>query len=103
PAVAASAIAPDPLPWVAAIWLIGACSAFVLLVRAQRRFVRALGRLLPLDTDVVRAESSSGSPALVGAWRPRIVLPADFETRYDAAERALILAHERTHRARGDA
>src|SRR3546814_1664118 len=34
--------------------------------------------------------------------RARIVLPADFDVRYSADERALILAHERIHRARGD-
>src|SRR3546814_629662 len=34
--------------------------------------------------------------------RARIVLPADFDARYSADERALILAHERIHRARGD-
>src|SRR4029077_12446784 len=55
------------------------------------------------SSDVLRAESTCGCPALVGAIRPRIVLPADFEQRYDGRERELILAHERTHRARGDA
>jgi len=40
---------------------------------------------------------------LLGAWRPRIVLPSDFETRYSGAERALILAHERAHLRRNDA
>jgi beta-lactamase regulating signal transducer with metallopeptidase domain len=40
-------------------------------------------------------------PALVGVLRPRLVLPADFATRFDAQERALILAHEEVHRVSG--
>src|SRR3546814_2308116 len=50
---------------------------------------------------LLRAGSSTGLPAVVGL-RARIVLPADFDVRYSADERALILAHERNHRARGD-
>jgi hypothetical protein len=42
-------------------------------------------------------------PAVVGLIRPRIHLPADFEERFSAAERDLILAHERSHVARQDA
>lgn len=51
---------------------------------------------------VLRAASADIGPALVGAWRARIVLPADFERRYDATERALILAHEAMHARRHD-
>jgi hypothetical protein len=36
-------------------------------------------------------------PAVIGTLAPRIVLPADFETRYSAEERRVILAHERVH------
>jgi hypothetical protein len=39
---------------------------------------------------------------VVGVWRPRLWLPADFEQCFDAAERALILAHERVHLRRHD-
>jgi beta-lactamase regulating signal transducer with metallopeptidase domain len=51
---------------------------------------------------VLRATSADVGPALVGAWRTRIVLPADFERRYDTTERALILAHEAMHARRRD-
>jgi bla regulator protein blaR1 len=91
-----------PQPWIAALWLAGVACSTLWLARRQRRFVRALGRLVP-DGDRLRAQTSAGCPALVGAWRPRIVVPADFEQRFDAAERDLILAHERLHRAHGDA
>jgi TonB family protein len=53
-----------------------------------------LQRLLAERTDV--------GPAVLGALRPRIVLPADFHTRYSPDEQALILAHERSHQRRGD-
>ena len=47
------------------------------------------------------AQGKTG-PAVMGALWPRIVLPADFQTRFDARERGLILLHERTHIHRGD-
>jgi TonB family protein len=43
-----------------------------------------------------------GCRRVMGVLRPRIVLPADFLQRYDAAERALIVRHERLHIVRGD-
>jgi bla regulator protein BlaR1 len=101
--VDAMQVAFDPLPWILAMWLLGAGLALTGLLLQQRNFVRALGRLSAIDTGVLRAESTSGCPALVGALRPRIVLPSDFEQRYDVRERELILAHEQAHRARGDA
>lgn len=42
------------------------------------------------------------SPLLIGLRRARIIVPLDFDTRYDSEEQALILAHERAHRQRGD-
>ncbi len=90
-------------PWLFAVWLAGLAMALALFVRQQRRFVRGLGQLSSIDADTAIAQTIAGCPALVGAWRPRIVLPADFEQRYNGDERVLILAHERSHRARGDA
>jgi beta-lactamase regulating signal transducer with metallopeptidase domain len=104
PVAAAAATTFDPRPWLVALWLAGAGLAAAWLVLQQRRYLRSLGRL-EADTEarVLRSGSVFAGPALVGAWRPRIVLPADFEERYDARERALILAHEEVHRRRGDA
>jgi len=103
PLAVAAAPAFDPMPWLALVWLFGTVGCAVSFVGQQRRFVRSLGHLSSCDDDTVHAQTTAGCPALVGAWRPRIVLPADFERRYDNAERKLILAHERAHRARGDA
>jgi TonB family protein len=103
PLTTAAAPSIDPTPWLGAAWLFGVLICLALILRQQRRFVRALGDLSPDVDRTFRAQATAGCPALVGALRPRIVLPADFERRYDRAERELILAHERTHRARGDA
>ncbi|HET7064932.1 MAG TPA: TonB family protein [Rudaea sp.] len=103
--LAASAAASDTdlSTWLIATWLLGFAAAFLILAWQQRRFVRGLGRLTVSGDQTLRAEATAGCPALLGAWRPRVVLPADFEQRYSMVERELILAHERTHRARGDA
>jgi bla regulator protein blaR1 len=93
----------DLEPWLIAVWTLGALMVLSEFIRQQNRFVRSLGRLTIVDREIVRAQTTVGCPALVGAWRPWIVLPTDFEQRYNSRERELILAHERCHRARGDA
>jgi beta-lactamase regulating signal transducer with metallopeptidase domain len=66
-------------------WLLGAVALLVRSIAITRRLA---------------ADPSIG-PALVGVLRPRLVLPPDFSSRFDAEERALILAHEDMHRASG--
>lgn len=85
-----------------AAWLGGALFVSGMLARRQARFMVALGRLTPTGGGVLRAEHPAVGPAVIGALRPRIVTPADFEIRFDAEERALILSHEGVHLARGD-
>ncbi|MDR7268586.1 beta-lactamase regulating signal transducer with metallopeptidase domain [Pelomonas saccharophila] len=73
------------------LWLAGA--AVVVAVQARRQWqLGRFGERLP----------AGRSPALVGLLRPHVALPADFEQRFSAAERELILAHEQVHRERGD-
>jgi beta-lactamase regulating signal transducer with metallopeptidase domain len=88
-------------------WLIGMIGWSALGWRQQARYRRRLhgARRVPdasLRWPIWHAADAAIGPALVGAWRPRIVLPADFETRYDADERRLILAHEAAHAQRRD-
>jgi len=73
----------------------------------QHRFLRRLvrGRHRVSEHEGVALwvlRDATQGPALVGCWRPRIVLPADFEHRFDAGQRALILTHERMHAQRRD-
>jgi beta-lactamase regulating signal transducer with metallopeptidase domain len=87
---------------VLAIWAIGACSMFAVLLRRQRSFIRSLGTLHP-EANGFQRSSAVVTPMLVGAWNPRIVVPHDFEDRYSPEERDLVLAHERAHLIRHDA
>ena len=84
------------------VWLLGAAAMLTWLARRQRAFVRSLGALT-MDADGVCRSRSVVAPLLVGAWRARVVVPADFEVRYSHEERILVLAHERAHLARHDA
>lgn len=104
PATVALVAARDLSPLWLGLWLAGAAAMAGALWWQQRRFVRGLGRLqLTADTGVLQSQSCAGLPALVGVLRPRVVTPADFQVRYDAEQRALMLAHEYVHLRRGDA
>ena len=81
------------------VWLLGAGAMLTWLARRQRAFVRSLGALT-MDSDGVCRSRSVVAPLLLGAWRARVVVPADFEVRYSHEERILVLAHERAHLAR---
>lgn len=93
--------------FVAWVWLAGTVASLALAAVAQARYGARLRGAAPLagmvlPWPVLRAPDPGLGPALAGAWRPRIVVPGDFEARYDADERALILAHEAMHARRRD-
>jgi TonB family protein len=101
------ALADAPAAWPAstawlAIWLLGAMATMASIGWQQRRFVHGLGPLREAGDGCMQAMISDGLPALVGIVRPRIVLPVDFATRYNAAQQQLVIAHERVHLRRGD-
>lgn len=109
-ALPAHAAAASPLDWragMALLWLAGTVVSLGLAIIAQSRYRARLrgASAVPgwrLPWPVLSAADPGMGPALVGAWRSRIVLPADFEQRYDATEQTLILAHEVAHAHRGD-
>lgn len=89
-----------------AIWGAGAAGFLVWQWFCYRRFLtglslssRSIGehRGLPL----IESAAVQG-PLAVGLLDRRIVVPADFATRYSAAERRLALDHECVHHRRGD-
>lgn len=85
------------------LWLAGALGSSLLLAWQQRRFTLGLGVLQCRDDGLYQSRTTcAGLPAVAGAWRPRILLPADFERRYTERERELVIAHERLHVRRGD-
>lgn len=91
----------DPVPLLLVLWIAGVLCMALRNMRLQRQFLRDLGVLRVLDNGLLQAERSAGLPAVIGL-KALIILPVDFDTRYDAAERELILAHERIHVARRD-
>jgi hypothetical protein len=89
-----------------AVWLGGAVLHFCWQIGLYRRFLSAAlrGSALLCRTCGIAVHRGPhvGGPAAVGILRRRILLPADFTTRYDPAERRLVLAHEVAHHVRGD-
>lgn len=96
----------DARPFIVGLWLLGSMVVLAVLGLRQWRFERHLRPVRDpatvADTHVRRVRADASGPAVVGLWRPRIVLPDDFETRWSTAERELILAHEKVHIERGD-
>ncbi len=89
-------------PTVTLLWAIGAAVALAYFACSQRALRRSLGTVQRLPDGSYRS-SAAKPPMVVGVWHPQIVLPCDFETRYSASERTLVLAHERAHLDRRDA
>jgi beta-lactamase regulating signal transducer with metallopeptidase domain len=103
-AVIAPAPALVPLPdLLVGFWLAGCAIAALFTALAHKRGMASFGGLSASSPrGALRAARGGLGPAMVGVWRPRLVLPADFETRFDPREQALILAHERHHDLCGD-
>lgn len=83
------------------VWLAGCVAMAAFVASRQRRFVRSLREMTRAPDGTYRSASVTG-PVLIGILRPRIVVPIDFNVRYGARERALILAHEQAHLERED-
>ena len=67
-----------------AVFLVGASVLLALFVISEWRFRRL-------------ARAGRVGPAVVGLSWPSMVVPSDYETRFNEGERALIRLHERTH------
>lgn len=93
-----------PIDWIPVgltIWLLGAALFALWFRRAHAAFVRRLGVLVP-EAGLFYSESPAAGPALLGLFRPRIIVPADFSDRYTAQEQAMIVEHESIHARRRD-
>lgn len=88
--------------WLAALWLAGAMAMVWRFSRQQAAFRRALGPLVHRPDGLRESRAVAGLPAVIGLWRPMIVVPADFDARYTPLQRGLMEAHERVHLRRGD-
>jgi len=81
---------PDYAMLLLVAWVLGAVLMALYLARLQVRFYTAV-RL------------GEAGPAVLGFFRPRIVVPDAFREQFTAPEQEAILAHERVHLARQDA
>ena len=79
-------------------WLLGALTLAAAQWHGQRRYQRELQQ----GADGQWRAPAGHSPAVVGVWPARLVLPADFTQRFDAASQRLMLAHEAVHQRRHD-
>ncbi|MBX3561683.1 MAG: hypothetical protein KF780_07690 [Sphingomonas sp.] len=94
------------VPILLAIWALGAAALLGWQWLAYRRFLTALsasarGIGAHLGLPLIESDAVTG-PLALGLLDRRIVVPADFATRYTPAERALALEHETVHHRRGD-
>jgi beta-lactamase regulating signal transducer with metallopeptidase domain len=80
----------DTSPLLFAAWVLGTLFMAAYLTRVQLRFSAAVRR-------------GQAGPAVLGFFRPCIVMPDSFQEQFTAQEQAAILAHERVHLARQDA
>ncbi|HEY3522058.1 MAG TPA: M56 family metallopeptidase, partial [Rhodanobacteraceae bacterium] len=103
-----------PLAWLPiAIWAAGASVAFCRLALQYLRVLRAIApmpqawRAMIAETApelrASRVRVHEAGPAVLWAWRTRVLLPPDFDTRFDNTAQRLVLHHELTHVRRGDA
>ncbi|MBN5159858.1 MULTISPECIES: TonB family protein [unclassified Stenotrophomonas] len=102
---AVEGMAGQSLPWAGLLllaWMLGAVLCLLRDLRAHRRFERGMGQLCARADGSWQASADPGLPALVGLWRPRIVVGPDFDQQFTAQEQGLILQHERSHRRNGD-
>lgn len=98
-ALPAAAQASGPMvPGLVVLWLLGAVAMALLMLVRQRRFQRSVRR----DPGQAYDASEWATPAVSGLFRPRIVLPSDFQSRYTPDEQRLVIAHEQLHIERGD-
>lgn len=99
--LAPSSASPGQAHLIVLTWIAGVLLAAIRQTGQQRAYVRSMGTPARRG-DIAYADSPHAGPALVGLWRPLIIVPSDFDHRYTAKERDLILAHERTHARRHD-
>lgn len=94
------------VPWMLAIWAGGAAVFLAWQFLSYRRFLTELSlssRAIGAHHGLPLVESCAvQGPVALGLLDRRIVVPADFGTRYSAEERGLALDHEAIHHRRGD-
>lgn len=99
----------EPTWWLLTAWGTGALALLGLALFAQWRLRRRLHGM-PIQPSpwpgfpylLRRADDAGSGPMLVGVLRPCIIVPRDFEQRFDPQARRMILLHELRHARRRD-
>lgn len=89
-----------------AVWWLGVAVMLVALWQQHRQVaqtIRAAGAFAAPDF-ALHCKQSQGmqGPYVTGLLRPTVILPFDFQQRFDPEQQQLILQHELTHWRRGD-
>lgn len=92
---------PGNAAWLFWTWSLGSLAMVAVMTWRQWRYRVHLGPLYRRPDGYYQSLATRGLPAVLG-FTPRIVLPGDFDQRYSAIERELVLAHENEHLRRGD-
>src|SRR6185437_9387239 len=103
-----------PVAWMfIAAWSAGASIAFCRLALHYARVLRAVAPMPLSWREMIAAAAPqlpsgcirvhAAGPAVLWAWWTLVLLPPDFDTRFDNDARRLVLHHELTHVRRGDA
>lgn len=99
------------LPWIeiaAGLWIAGAAAFLLFHAITYLRFRRLmLSDAVSLGHEgririIASPQATATGPLAFGVLHPCVALPLDFDTRFDADERAMVMAHECTHHQRGD-
>jgi beta-lactamase regulating signal transducer with metallopeptidase domain len=83
-------LAPGAIDTLLVIWAVGMAVLALWFGTARRAFLRQAGRLI--RSGAVYVSATEAGPASVGLFRPRIVVPHDFDRRYSPLEQALIIS-----------
>jgi len=84
------------------LWATGSFCCGMGMILLYRRFLSRVGPISRISTEIAIARGHLHSPALVGLWKPRILVPNDFDERFDPRQQMMVIEHERQHRRRGD-
>ncbi|WP_395719113.1 M56 family metallopeptidase [Prosthecobacter sp.] len=103
-----------------AAWLIGAAIILLAAIHRQRRFdaylrrrpiardsylssiLHSLSSLAAVSSPTIRLMPAGTTPALVGIRQPQILLPEDWQTRFDQRSLRHVLLHELLHVKQSD-
>ncbi len=90
------------VPAILVFWLAGFVCGLSILALRQKRLRLSLGTLTHQRHRLWICQRTDIGPLVMGILSPRIILPANFSTRFSSQQRHLMLRHEHAHLRRKD-